>query len=440
MKPVQLVLPVDGHRIPALARFKERYQSTPPLLGEAGTSLGLMGTVGFLALLGVVLVGRQRDQPRGELLRVLGVLNLLMLMLGVVGGLGSWFALAVTPQIRTYARVNVVIGFLSLFALALLLERLEVRRRWMTAVVAVVVLVAGLFDQASARAVRAYAAVKAEYRSDAELVRRIESSVPAGAMIFQLPHVSFPEGPAVQRMDGYDTIRPYLHSRSLRWSQPAMRGRPGDAWLMAVTGREPRQLVETVSDAGFEGILVDRQGYADGGAEIEQALRGMLAVEPVVGTMGRLAFFNLGPFNRTAHQGLSADERERRRTRALYPLRFQWGRGFFGPESLPSGPTWRWSSGRGEIAVDNGSRVVRRVSLKMTAFAGKPPARLEIDGDLTSSRIQLGAQGAPISLALDVPPGHHVIRFRSDGKPVDAPNDPRTLIWRAEDAVLEEVP
>jgi hypothetical protein len=162
----------------------------------------------------------------------------------------------------------------------------------------------------------------------------------------------------------------------------------------------------------------------------------VLGVEPVVGSTGRLAFFTLGPFNSAAH-AKTPEERERRRDLALHPVFFKWRGGFSGTESL-SGLTWRWCAAAGELAVDNGSRAVRQVSITATAFAARPPASLEIDGDLTSARLELGPKGTPLALSLAVPPGHHTIRFRSNGQPADAPGDPRTLVWRAENPVAEE--
>jgi hypothetical protein len=437
LKPVELVLPVDGHRLKPLANLKQRYQSGPPHLGEEGASLGIMGTLGLLALLSTLLLAPSRERPRSELFRTLAFLNVMMLILGIVGGLGSLFALLVSPQIRTYARVNVVIGFLALFALGLLLERLRGRRPRLADALTPLVLALGLLDQATLRAVRAYAALKTAYQSDAALVRRIEASVPAGAMIFQLPHVSFPEGMAVQGMGSYDTIRPYLHSHSLRWAQPAMRGRAGDAWLAAVSEQEPPRLLRTLTDAGFEGLLIDRQGYADGGVAIEDAFRRLLGGEPVVGTTGRLVFFDLGASKGAARANVGTAERERRQELALHPLFLSWGGGFSGMEAL-SGRSWRWCSAGGELTIENGSRFDRQVSVRMTAVAAKPPASLEIDGDLTSARFELGPQGAMVSLSLRVPPGRHTVRFRSDGQRADAPGDPRVLVWRAEAPVAEE--
>jgi phosphoglycerol transferase len=437
LKPVELVLPVDGHRLRALARFKQSYRSSPPALGEEGSSLGLMGTIGLLALLGALVAGRPRMPARAELFRSLAALNIFMLVLGVVGGLGSLFALLVTPQVRTYARVNVVIGFLALFALALLLERLAMRRPRLAEILAALALGLGLLDQASLKAVRPYAAVAAQYRVDAELVRRIEAAVPGESMIFQLPYLSFPEAAPLHDMGAYDAVRPYLHSRSLRWSQPAMRGRAGDAWLAEVSRRDPAELVQAVTAAGFQGILVDRDGYADHGAQIERALFGLLGAEPLVG--GELSFFTLGRLQQRAQAELTPEAREQRRDRALHPVFFSWAGGFSGVET-DSGRSWRWCSGSGEILIENGSRTARPIAIRMTVIAGKPPAHLDLDGDLVSRRLELGPRAIPLALSLSVPPGRHRITFRSDGRPADAAGDPRTLVWRAEDPVLEEGP
>jgi len=129
MKIAQLLLPVDAHRLQALRQLKEQYSAHAPLSGENGaTSLGLVGGVGFLVLLEIVVSGRRQERSHNEALRPLAVLNLFAVLLGTIGGFGSLFALLISPQIRTYCRVNVFIGFLSLFAVVLLLDCLRRRR------------------------------------------------------------------------------------------------------------------------------------------------------------------------------------------------------------------------------------------------------------------------------------------------------------------------
>ncbi len=126
-----------------------------------------------------------------------------------------------------------------------------------------------------------YARRARDYRADAAFVHSLEAQLPTGAQIFQLPYLRFPESgalPGTKLMD-YDPLRPYLHSRALRWSYPTMFGRPGDAWTNAVADQPVSDLVRTLSDVGFEGILVDRDGYADDGAAIVAALTAELGAD-----------------------------------------------------------------------------------------------------------------------------------------------------------------
>jgi phosphoglycerol transferase len=294
MKIAQLLLPMSGHRVAALRRLRQQYDDRAPLGGENGTtSLGVVGGVGFLALLGLLLGGPRPARPGEDLLRPLVVLNLAAVLIATIGGFGSLIATLVTPQIRTYSRMNVFIEFFALAAVALLLDRLAGRRPRLARIVVPVVLAVGLLDQTSPRMIRAYAATKRAYASDGELVRRIEAAVPSGTMVFELPYVSFPESGPVNDVGGYDQLRPYLQARSLRWSFPTMRGRAGDVWAADVAKLEPSQMIATLTSAGFGGLLVDRSGYADQGAALEAALTAALGVDPMVSVDRRESFFPL---------------------------------------------------------------------------------------------------------------------------------------------------
>jgi phosphoglycerol transferase len=306
LKIAPLLLPVTGHRIPELAQIKNDYDASAPLKGEnETTSLGSVSTVGFLVLLGFALGSRRGTppsqfpeavdgkQPLQAPFRPLAVLTVMAVLLGTVGGFGSLFAVFVSPRIRTYSRINIFIGFFALFAIALLLERLRRRHRLLADLTALAVLAVGLFDQASRFAVRDYAAIARMYASDAAFVQRVETLVPTGAALFQLPPSTFPEPPSVTRMAGYAPLRLLLHARTTRWSYPSMRGRAGATWIADVTSRAPAAMLEAVSDAGFEGVIIDHDGYADRAAALEADLRRVVAVEPAASTDGRLSFFPL---------------------------------------------------------------------------------------------------------------------------------------------------
>jgi phosphoglycerol transferase len=362
-------------------------------------------------------------------------------LIATTGGFGSLFALVVTPIIRGYARMHVFVGFLALFAVILLLEKLSRRSARIGTVACGLVLGIGFFDQVSPPAVRRYAEVKGSYDKDAAFVRTIEAAVPARAMILELPYQSFPEGAASSGGVplAYAQLRPYMHSQSLRWSFPAMRGRSVDAWAERVSALPPDALVGAAADAGFDGILIDRRGYLDGGAKIEEGLAGIIGAGVTPGNRSRYAFFNLVEHNRQAMAAVPADERARRRDLAEHELNLRWTGGFFPFEGSPTGE-FRWCAGAGAIEIDNDARVDRAITLTMTVWAANPPMTLTIGGDLMSETATVGDTGLPIERTLRLRPGRHTITMSGDGKPLDAPRDPRRLVWRVEDPTLEELP
>jgi phosphoglycerol transferase len=442
MRIAQLLLPPAEHRVRALANLKWRYDAAAPFPGETSTtSLGLFGSCGFLVLLGAMLLPVREGRPRAELWRALALLNLLALLLATTGGFGSLFAVMVTPIIRTYARMSVFIGFLGMFATVLLLERFTRRLGPFRGAVCGLVMGIGLLDQVTPPAVRHYARWKTEYDSDGAFVRAVEAAVPPHAMILELPYQAFPEGGASSGGVPleYSPVRMYLHSRSLRWSFPAMRGRPVDTWIERVTSLPPAEMVRAASDAGFDGIVINRWGYADKGAKIEGALREVLGPDAAGATAPVFSFFSLVEYNRQAQAAVSPELRAWRREEAAHPLFLRWLPAFYENEKGPNG-TFRWSMGSGAIEIDNDAPTDRQVTLTMNVFAANPPVTLSIDGDLLSETATVGAPGLPIARALTLRPGVHVIRMRAAGKRADSPRDSRRLIWRVENPILEPLP
>ncbi|HMF44444.1 MAG TPA: hypothetical protein VKQ32_27410 [Polyangia bacterium] len=441
LKVAPLLLPAAEHRIRALAELGARYERATGTVAEVtATSLGFVGGAGFLILIGLLFRRRQpADGPSDErrpLFSALARLNLAALLLATTGGFGALFALLVSPQIRTYARMHVYIAFLALFCVALLLDRLWQTRRRVAALATAAVAFLGLADQITPRAVPPYARRASEFRADAAFVHGLEARLPPGAQIFQLPYLLFPEAgglPGTKLMD-YDPLRPYLHSHSLRWSYPAMFGRVGDAWTSAVADQPAPELIRTLSDAGFAGILVDRNGYPDDGAAIVASLGAALdGAAPIAS--GRLVFFDFGDTNAQALAGRPAAERERRRREALDRPVVLWVDGFFPPEHSPEGP-FRWCSGDCWLELVNPAGHEARVSLSMRLSTPQPPASLRVRSDVWTEAITIGQGGTEVTRTLNVAPGRHPIHFQCDGAPAISPKDPRHLVIRVDDANL----
>ncbi len=301
MRIAAMLLPIDGHRVSYLARLKGKYNAQTPLANEATqASLGAIGGLGFLILIGYLMCGKL-NLRNAELLRKLSVLNISAVLVATMGGFGALVALMI-PWVRSYNRISVYIAFFSLFAFFLLLDNLVLTwarskaSRWLYWGLPALILLIGILDQTAPRLVPPYSQLKAEYASDAVFVTQIEASVPQNTMIFQLPYLPFPESNPVRPMQDNDLFRGYLHSQTLRWSYGAMRGRDGDSWLKQVVEKPPSEMVKTLALAGFGGIYLDRYGYPDRGMKIEAELSNLLHTNPIVSPNQRLTFFNLAKF------------------------------------------------------------------------------------------------------------------------------------------------
>jgi phosphoglycerol transferase len=439
LKVAQMILPLTGHRIGPLKMAKDEYNMAPLVTENDGSTLGVIGSIGFMILLGWLVsnawnLRRQEDNSNGNLLGQLSVLNISAVLLGTIGGFSAIFSLFVSPQIRSYNRISIYIAFFALLAVALLLERARQKffqprgLRIAFNILAILSTIIGLYDLTSKSMRPDYAGAKAEYLNDKDFVERIEASLPPGAGIFQLPIKRFPETAAIERVGDYDLLKGYLHSRQLRWSYGAMRGRASDLWQTPLTTKPLPEMVETIGLAHFDGIYIDRFGYADNAAQLENELRALLETEPIVSKNERLSFFNLSVYQKRLQERYPEQELTLKRQQVLYPLLVAWGSGFSILESLP-GELWRWCGPSGEIILDNRAPYARRVTVEMSLMSGTE-GNMRIESQLFTERLKTSHEPKPFSRTFDVPPGEHRLKFFSDAKRVYAPGDPRVLVFR----------
>lgn len=434
LRMAQMLLPVPKHRIEPLARLRAIYDRTQvaTITENGGATLGLIGGLGFLGLLGVA-VYRRPSTPR--LVRGLASLNLAALLLATVGGLGSVFGLVVSPLIRYYSRMCVFLSFFAMMAVALVLAKVVVtagvgRRRLAIRLGLGAILVIGVLDQTSPKLVPEYEDYQANFAADAEFVARVESKLPPGSMVFQLPLIDFPEGPEPGKMGPYDHARAYLHSKSLRWSFGAMRGRYGDAWLEHAADRPLPETLRMIALAGFSGVWVDRAGYADRGAAIEEELVYLLGSEPSVSRYRRFVFFDLTPYVAELRRDLGPDRWASESQAALRPMILTWNGGFYEREEAPGGHSWHWSNGSGQVHIANPSDRSRRVLVTMSlATMSQKPAKVAITGPDGTTEF---TSGEDVSIPVRVPPNGTALRFRSNAEKVFQQDDPRVLAFRVE--------
>ena len=307
LRIAQMVLPVTGHRVAALAGVRISYNNrlatlNPVMVNESDmAALGLVGTIGFLYLLLLLVFGRRGPEPRAagsEPLLAASSLSAAGLLLATTGGFSAILAYRFV-QIRAYNRISVVLAFFALLAAGSLIDagaqRLSERpRRYALPIFCAFVLVLGVADQTTTSMVPNYQAIEAQWKALGSLVGQVQSRVPLDGMVFQLPYVAFPENPPVVQMTDYDHFKPYLCGAGIHWSYGAFKGGEIAIWQQATAALPPPQLVAELRIRGFKGIWVDLAGYDENaGVGMVAALRSALGAVPLVSEDGRYVFFSI---------------------------------------------------------------------------------------------------------------------------------------------------
>ncbi len=192
--------------------------------------------------------------------------------------------------------------------------------------------------------------------------------VPAGAMIFELPYMPFPEGsqqPGQRRAD-YDAV-----AAELSFAHAALELSHDARSLGRRVGRGHRRATARQIDRASRrrwfrrdlhrpiGLHRRRSRPSKRRSRKSSVLRRSLTPDR------SLLFFDLSAYERRVHAGLTAAERERRRDLALHPVLVRWLGGCYRPEHEAEGPL---SAGvprtrRLEIGNDAAGRSVRRRAL-----------------------------------------------------------------------------
>ena len=117
----------------AQREFATYYRNSFLLVNEnVSASLGGIGSIGFLVLVAALFFTPLGIGARGKILdRRLGlmaVLSMALVVVSTIGGFATFFAIFVSPAIRSWNRTSIFIGFLSLAGLALMGLMLTISR------------------------------------------------------------------------------------------------------------------------------------------------------------------------------------------------------------------------------------------------------------------------------------------------------------------------
>jgi phosphoglycerol transferase len=411
LRPIELLLPAV-HRLEALQAWTNRaYYSQTMFQGGENNSvyLGLVA----IAALGVMAWMFLRAVARGASHEVpphawaIGWI----LAYSTVGGINGLFGTFGMLLFRGTNRYSVVILALALLFLAQELTRLAKKWRYAVACACIPIFLLGLWDQTphspSADDIRR---IHQQVADDGRIALSLESKLPH-AMIFQLPATGYPEVGPVEKMLDYEHFRPYLQSRTLRFSYGSHKGRTRERWQSEVMQFGAAPAVAALEQYGFATILINKKAYPDRAtsllADLQSADRSQILCES-----DDLIGIALHPV---------ADP--------LLPAEFD--RDWYGLEGAPA-DNWRWSKGDAKLILYNPRPKPDKIRVSFLAGALQTrqlhvyaAGQRVFGGTLDPARPE-----QTVELALSLGPGRNEISFRSD-KPPTPPGsgDPRPLAF-----------
>jgi hypothetical protein len=309
-----LLLPMPHDRIPLLATLRSEYESI--FGGAEEPALGLVAAIGMLVAIGIVvynvtrrvrppLVTIEDDEtgfsPRTALAN-LSSLAIIAFVIATAGGFSLLVAIF-TSNLRAWDRMSILIALFCLGIVGVLLDLAIARytpfderpirsRAAVATILAVVILCVGFFDQTAPDvAVPPYAENVSRFTADQKLVSTIQSSVPPGSRILQLPYQRFPETAPLNGVDVSDQLMPYLHSSTLKWSGGGIKGRALVEWQTELGKLPAERLAASASCADFAGVLLDMHAYGDKAGTTAIAMNEALGSPSAIADNGRYRFY-----------------------------------------------------------------------------------------------------------------------------------------------------
>lgn len=300
LKIIQMFVPQSYSESTTLANLYHKYTDTAFNVNENVTaSLGLAAILGFVfACIWFVFryICRKNDNEfkYKQIMDFSAFAIFFLILWGVGGGIGTIFCYLISPQIRANNRVSILIAAFSLMMLGIGLELLaeKVKKRYI-AVGFLVLFCFSLYADVEWRDKGwQTAAIKANEQYE-PFFAEIEAEMEQGDMIYQLPFSTCPNPAMVNDMSPYAHLRGYLYTDNLKWSYGGTVGRNTKAKELLVNDGVGILFVNNIQEAGFKGVYIDTDGFADGGEFINTFYQEVLGLEPLVSVDSKLYFYKL---------------------------------------------------------------------------------------------------------------------------------------------------
>jgi phosphoglycerol transferase len=253
--------------------------------------------------------------------------------------------------------------------------------------------------------------------SDIAFGRKMEEKLPPGSMLFELPVMSFPEAVPIHDAAGYEMLRPYLVTKTLRFTFGAIRGRNREAWQWEVEKMPAPEMIKTLEQYGFSAIFINRKGFADHGADLLKQLAAADRSETFEDDIGEQLCVRLHP---SASPVLP-------RTDERADILFTSGWSIKEQTALENR---EWSSGNASLTFFSESRQPTPYSFRcVIGSLSSRHVSLMMDGrEIWASEIGAN-QGAPVDVTVTGRHGNNKIELLTDAGPDHSRSSPLPLAF-----------
>lgn len=313
LKLAPLFFPAWNHRVQRLRAPLESYLNHfADNETSFSSSLGLIPSLGLVILIFCIFFAAL-GKPINTGLGWLSTLVLSFFLIATVGGLNVFFALYVSPLIRGWNRISIFISFAALTAVFLVLqqnkklESLYKRNKLTIYALSLCILGLGLFDQTPYSLTAQTTAAKINFIEDRKFIKQIESLLPKGSAIYQLPYISFPEHGPSEKLADYALAGGFINSKALRWSYAGIKGRDGDYFFRYLSKEPLAKQLDVIKRLGFSGIYIDRRGFSDNADKLINELTQLIKAEPTLMKEDKqVLFYRINPTAKVVSSSLSA--------------------------------------------------------------------------------------------------------------------------------------
>lgn len=294
LKIIQMLFPAEYTRSEFLQKVLRQYTKTEVVLNEnTSAALGTIAALFFLGLCFWFIYSFISKRKVSYELDYISMSVLSLILIGTVGGFGTVVSYVLTPQIRGWNRISIVIAGLVVCAGAIFIEKFVTRINKKIVSILLCTLLSGimLYDQVPVFSADWQYSLKEEQEIYEAFFDEIENELEYGDMVYQLPYQEFYES-------GYtNTILPYLFTEGIHWSSGGGKGRDFEGKDLYIEDGMGEVFLNSVISAGFSGILVNTGHYEDNGEAVIRFYSEEMGLTPIVSSNGRYYFYDITKYD-----------------------------------------------------------------------------------------------------------------------------------------------